>query len=157
MLARDAFAQALLLDPWGESRLSGTTIMPRPVRLFVYGLLMRGEPGAQRLATARYVTARTVAGFRLVDLGEYPGMVVGGSGTVAGELYQIDGGLLPGLDAFEGHPELFVRSIIALQSGLTAEAYILRPEHARGRPTLAEGDWRQRARGRVASQAGGDT
>ena len=121
----------------------------RSVRLFVYGSLLRGESNHSQLAgSPRLAEACTALGYSLVDLGEYPGLVTSRSGSVVGELYEVDRTTLKALDAFEGHPVLFVRVAIQLASGERADAYVVaREELARGRAVIAGGDWRRRRRG----------
>ena len=129
-----------------------------PVRLFVYGSLKEGEANHPLLAGAESCGAAvTEAGFELVDLGPYPGLVAGGRGAVAGELYRVGATVLARLDAFEGHPAFFRRSPIRLADGGRAEAYLLSPGEARGRPRITPrsdgGDgpvarWRGRRGGR---------
>jgi gamma-glutamylaminecyclotransferase len=112
-------------------------------RLFVYGTLMRGQDNAHWLKPARYLCSlRTTAGFQLVNLGPYPGMVAQATGTVAGEVFAVPDGLLPKLDAFEEHPHVYVRSLVHLQNGTVCHAYVLRPELARGKAVVPGGDWR---------------
>ena len=109
-----------------------------PVLLFVYGSLMRGEANHHLLGVgaggAFGGEARTAPRFALVDLGPYPGMIAGGRRSVAGELYQVTAAVLAGLDDFEGHPAYFRRTPIRLADGRAAEAYLLAPDAARGRP-----------------------
>lgn len=118
----------------------------RSVKLFVYGSLLSGESNHSYLGPSpRLAEVRTAPGYSLVDLGAYPGLVTGGRGSVVGELYDVDDATLKSLDAFEGHPMLFVRVAIRLGSGEDADAYLLaREELARGRPFVASGDWRRR-------------
>lgn len=112
-------------------------------QLFVYGTLMRGQANAHWLQSARYLCSiRTTAGFQLVSLGAYPGMIAGGTGTVAGEVFVVPDGLWPSLDAFEEHPRVYVRSLVQLQNGTVCQSYLLRPEFARGKAVVAHGDWR---------------
>lgn len=118
--------------------------MPR-VLLFVYGTLMRGQsahallgPGARLVAEA--VTAPR---FTLVDMGEYPALVEGGTTAVRGELFEIDAALLPALDRYEDVPELYERRSIEI-GGQPAIAYVLHPELSRGVAVIASGDWRDR-------------
>ena len=70
--------------------------------LFVYGTLRRGGSNdiAQFGARARWVSQARVRG-RLHDLGPYPGLVMGGSEWVIGEIYRIDPAIEPALDRLE--------------------------------------------------------
>jgi gamma-glutamylcyclotransferase (GGCT)/AIG2-like uncharacterized protein YtfP len=114
-------------------------------RLFVYGSLMRGEPAHGLLARARFVAeASTAPGFDLVDLGEYPGLLRAGSGRVHGEVYVVPDDLVPELDRYEDHPDLFTRTEIGLADGSRAEAYLVSERLASGRPRVASGAWRDR-------------
>lgn len=114
--------------------------------LFVYGTLRRGEPAHALLVGAELVAAavRTAPAFELLDLGEYPALVGGGSTAVAGEVYAVPSELLARLDEYEGCPELYVRRPLRLASGRTAEAYHLRVAPPSPR-RIADGDWLRRA------------
>jgi gamma-glutamylaminecyclotransferase len=115
------------------------------VLLFVYGTLMRGE-GAHALLgpSARFIAeAHTEPCFTLVDMGEYPALVEGGTTAVCGELYEIDAALLPALDRYEDAPEMYERRFLDVGGG-TAIAYLLRSELAVGVGSIASGDWRRR-------------
>jgi gamma-glutamylcyclotransferase (GGCT)/AIG2-like uncharacterized protein YtfP len=118
-------------------------------RLFVYGSLLRGESAHGRLAGARCLGAvETAPGFELVDLGDYPGLLPSGtgSGRVHGELYAVPDALVPDLDLYEDHPDLFTRTEIALADGSRAEAYVVSERLAAGRPRVASGSWKDRAK-----------
>jgi len=110
-------------------------------RLFVYGSLKRGEQNHRHLAPARFVgEARTTPSFELLDLGEYPAMKLGGRTTIVGEVYELDEALLAALDRFEGHPDLYRRTTIALDDGAQVDAYlVVRPP--RDAPRIASGAW----------------
>jgi gamma-glutamylcyclotransferase (GGCT)/AIG2-like uncharacterized protein YtfP len=86
--------------------------------LFVYGTLKRGCKNHRHLAGQSYVDeARTVPGYRLHDLGDYPGMVADPTDTVGvtGELWTVDAAALLHLDDFEGiHEGLYTREAVAL-------------------------------------------
>lgn len=113
--------------------------------IFVYGTLLRGEPGHHLLARARFVgEAVTEPGFELVDLGPYPAMVTGGTGVVTGEVYEVDAATLAGVDEFEEHPQVYRRTRIALATGGEAEAYLIERDRVADRPRIASGDWRRR-------------
>lgn len=115
------------------------------VLLFVYGTLMRGENAHALLGpTARFVAeAHTEPCFTLIDMGEYPALVEGGTSAVRGELYEIDRDLLPALDRYEDVPEMYERRSITVQ-GQIAIAYVLRSELDAGVGPIASGSWRAR-------------
>jgi gamma-glutamylcyclotransferase (GGCT)/AIG2-like uncharacterized protein YtfP len=112
--------------------------------IFVYGTLMQGYGLHHVLARgARFLEAGKVRG-RLVDLGDYPGMVTG-VGQVKGEVYRIeDPELLPVLDAEEGYNFERSRVIATLASGRHARVWIYRyrgpREHA---VAIAHGNYRR--------------
>lgn len=98
--------------------------------LFVYGTLKRGCSNHHHLAGQTFVgAARTVPGFRLYDLGGYPGIAVaaGDRTGVVGEIWSVDTTALAQLDAFEGvHEGLYRRAPIALEppfAGDSVDAY----------------------------------
>jgi len=98
--------------------------------LFIYGTLKRGGANHARLAGQQYLgEARTVAGFTLYSLVDYPGLVAEPSDQagVTGELWRVNNACLERLDAFEGLTEgLYVRAAIALAEPPdvgTAETY----------------------------------
>jgi gamma-glutamylcyclotransferase (GGCT)/AIG2-like uncharacterized protein YtfP len=115
------------------------------MRLFVYGSLLSGERHSARMAGSRLVgQARTAAWYTLVDFGEYPALLEGGTTSVSGEVYEVDAETLAALDAFEGHPDEYRRQPISLIGEESAEAYVLPAEQAlRGR-VIASGSWRAR-------------
>ena len=87
--------------------------------LFVYGTLKRGCRNHHHLAGQVFVgVARTVPGYRLYDLGGYPGIAPSAADQegVLGEVWSVDAAALQRLDAFEGvHEGLYRREPLALQ------------------------------------------
>jgi gamma-glutamylcyclotransferase (GGCT)/AIG2-like uncharacterized protein YtfP len=78
--------------------------------LFVYGTLLRGEPGHHHLGDARFLGAyRTPPQYRMVVVDWYPAISVGG-GTVEGEVFEVSAAQLATLDAYEG--DEYVRELI---------------------------------------------
>jgi gamma-glutamylaminecyclotransferase len=121
--------------------------------LFVYGTLLRGEVNHGALRSARFLSeARTEPRFELVDLGAYPGLVRGGSRSVAGELYEVGRALLVELDAFEGHPDLFRRARVLLEGRARAHAYLFPRERAAGVPRIESGSYRHAPRARTTTE-----
>jgi len=117
--------------------------------IFVYGTLRRGERAHPLLSGASFLgEARTEAGYALIDLGTYPGLVRAVSGHVVGEVYEVDAPRLVELDAYEGHPVLFRRVEIGLdcidgRPPDRVEGYLYTGDAAAG-IRLAGGDWRKR-------------
>ena len=94
--------------------------------LFVYGTLQRGQRNHRLLADQRFVgPAATGPGYRLFDLGAYPGLVRDGRGSgVRGELFEVSECCLDELDDFEGVPDLFTREEVGLAGGGWAWVYL---------------------------------
>lgn len=116
-----------------------------PVRVFVYGTLLAGEPNHRVLAGARLVAeGRTQPAFELRDLGPFPGLVHGGGHAVVGEVYEVDDATLAALDRLEGHPRFYRRTTVSLADGEQVWTYLLGPEQVEGRPIIRSGSWRAR-------------
>lgn len=88
--------------------------------LFVYGTLKRGCSNHHHLAAQTFVgAARTTPGFRLFDLGGYPGLaaVADAANGVTGEVWSVDPAARRNLDEFEGVAEgLYRRGPISLEA-----------------------------------------
>jgi gamma-glutamylcyclotransferase (GGCT)/AIG2-like uncharacterized protein YtfP len=125
--------------------------------VFVYGTLRcGGQRDINRLLPApRWVGRASVAGV-LHDLGAYPGVVLGGTGLVRGEVYQISAELERQLDEIEEvWPEPsgeYAKREVAVQlerpsGGAPAELvcvlYEAAPARVLGKPVIAGGDWMQ--------------
>jgi gamma-glutamylcyclotransferase (GGCT)/AIG2-like uncharacterized protein YtfP len=124
-------------------------------RLFVYGSLRRDAPGSRHELlgeSAELVGHGRVRG-RLLDLGDYPGLVaaVTRDDWVRGELYEIGSRRISaGLDAYEGYDpqrpaqSLFLRrkTTVELDSGaaMVAWVYCYAGPVGRGR-RIASGDY----------------
>lgn len=109
--------------------------------LFVYGTLRQGERNHAELKGARFVReASTHPRYQLVDMGGFPALLEGGSTAVRGELYEVEEGSLPHLDAFEDVPSLYERKPVSIP-GASALGYVMRPEVAQAAPVIPSGDW----------------
>lgn len=110
--------------------------------VFVYGTLKRGGSNHLFLVGQHFLgAARTVPGFTLYSLGDYPGMVrtPGDTEGVTGELWSVDDACLAELDRLEGLDEgLYERVDVLLAPNplaRSAQTYLyLRPHH--GLPSL---------------------
>lgn len=122
-----------------------------PSRLvFVYGTLRTGDSGYTELA----LHDRTVPigqdriSGTLYDLGEYPALLLGGNGTVTGELLVLkDDTVLDDLDAFECYDpadphgsEYVRRCVLTLDRRLKVWVYVYNRLPGR-HPVIASGDW----------------
>jgi gamma-glutamylcyclotransferase (GGCT)/AIG2-like uncharacterized protein YtfP len=110
-------------------------------RFFVYGTLLEGEKDHALIEGPA---------FHLVDLGPWAALVVGGSTSVAGELYLVDQRTLVEIDVIRQVPVLFKRARIRLADGSEAESYVMEPDQVRGLRRLRHGDWRKRFTGHVS-------
>lgn len=86
--------------------------------LFVYGTLKRGGMNHAQLASEKFVApAQTRPGYRLYDVGGFPGLVPDATAPypIAGELWEVSDTALARLDRFEGVAEnLYTRALIPL-------------------------------------------
>lgn len=132
--------------------MAGPVDAPAPLPLFVYGLLRPGLAGFQELGLADRMTVigpDRITG-TLYDLGDYPGVVPGGTAVVHGLLLQPqDADVLALIDAYEeydaGDPDgsEYLRVVLRTLHGVEAWVY------AYNRPTLdwpivPGGDWLHR-------------
>lgn len=117
--------------------------------LFVYGTLKRGCRNHSVLRNQSFVgEASTVPGFRLLNLGEYPGMIADHTSllSVTGEIWSVERAALERLDAFEGVGEgLYRRAAIRLQEPFAHELIqtYLYARAIAGLPEIASGVWRE--------------
>lgn len=129
-------------------------IMPQspsgePRHVFVYGTLRAGGTNdIRRYAPApAFVGGATVAGV-LHDLGAYPGMVLGGSSSVRGEVYRIDSDLEAALDRLEEVTEddsgEYVKRYVAVMVrdvSLRCLVYEIHPSRIAQPAVIDSGDW----------------
>jgi gamma-glutamylcyclotransferase (GGCT)/AIG2-like uncharacterized protein YtfP len=124
--------------------------------IFVYGTLKHGGANHHYLAGQKFLgAARTVPGFRLFALGDFPGMVAVADDRsgVTGEVWQVDAACLARLDDLEGLAEgLYRREPVALLApfaGQSVETYVYARE-LKGARDLGSTWTEPRARGREA-------
>lgn len=113
--------------------------------VLVYGSLMEGFNNHDVLIRgaelAEPVGATTIWGFRMHDLGYFPGVVEARGSSVRCEAYVVDPWTLRRLDHLEGHPSHYMRQHVWTACGKQAWVYIYqRPVgHA---VDVESGDWR---------------
>lgn len=120
------------------------TALPE-VRLFVYGLLLRGEREHALLDGARLLgEVRTLPEYTLVDLDFYPVLLAFGTASVLGEVYAVTRHTRFLIDVHHQCPALFRRVTVKLADGTEAETYAMDEDKVRGKRRLKEGSWRGR-------------
>lgn len=131
--------------------------------VFVYGTLRRGDVrDITRLRPApQFVGMASVAGV-LYDLGPYPGVVLGGSARVTGEVYAISAELERQLDLIEEvWPQQtgeYRKQVVRVRPGqpkassaaveLDCLVYEINPARTAGKPVITGGDWLEHCRQR---------
>jgi gamma-glutamylcyclotransferase (GGCT)/AIG2-like uncharacterized protein YtfP len=113
--------------------------------LFVYGKLRQGGalPMADHFAGSRSVGNATADG-SLYDLGQYPSLVLDGSGSrVLGEVYEIDDETLKQLDAIEASAGYYrtQEKVTAGGRRLACWIYLPDPNVSVGGKLIGSGDW----------------
>ena len=117
--------------------------------VFVYGTLRRGDDNdINRLSPApRLIGPASLCG-TMYHLGAYPGVVLGGSQAVIGEVYAISARLQRVLDAIEEvypqqRDEYFKRVVRVLVNGneVSCVVYEINPVYIATRPVIQTGDW----------------
>lgn len=76
--------------------------------VFVYGSLRQGMGNHYMMEGTEFIGTAVVNGYRLLDVGAFPAVIVG-EGEVVGEVYEVKEADLARLDRFEGCPSLYVR------------------------------------------------
>jgi len=134
---------------------------PATRHVFVYGTLRKGEErDINRLRPApQWVGWAQVAGV-MHHLGSYPGLVLGGTGVVRGEVYAVSPELERVLDEIEEvwpqqtgeytRREVMVQLDTTPARELLCVLYEISPERTRGKPVIASGDWVLHRTGRQA-------
>jgi gamma-glutamylcyclotransferase (GGCT)/AIG2-like uncharacterized protein YtfP len=113
--------------------------------VFIYGTLRRGSAGSMsiRFPKSRLIAEARVNG-RLYDLGPYPGLVSDESSSlVAGEVYEVDDGVLNELDEFEDSSNYVRKQVEVSFAGQKTNCWTYEPdaEFYRFEQLIASGDW----------------
>ena len=128
-------------------------MMPQPAtaprHVFVYGTLRPGGSNdITRYAPRPVRVGDAEIGGVLYDLGAYPGVVLGGTGRVRGEVYRIAPMVERALDVLEGvqedgNGEYLKRELTVVVGGreLPCLVYEIQRGRADGAPVIPSGDW----------------
>ena len=111
--------------------------------IFIYGSLLEGCCNHHVIASAKMLfAARTKPEYDLIDLGEYPALVSGGTTSVRGSVYEVEPDLLAILDEFEDHPDMYRRTQIELFEGHLVQTYLFPRRLLWAQTPVDSGDWR---------------
>ena len=122
-------------------------------RLFVYGTLLEGQPGHNRILPGKTPLEHTWTRERAYMMvtarsKDFPYVFRGGNCRVKGEVYALTCSEMTELDVYEDYPRLYGRQVVLLESGEPAEMYTpldptwILEELERGEMVLVpEGDW----------------
>jgi gamma-glutamylcyclotransferase (GGCT)/AIG2-like uncharacterized protein YtfP len=116
---------------------------------FVYGTLRRGDVNdiTQLAPAPQFIGDASIAG-TMYHLGAYPGVTLGGSGRIVGEVYSVTKQLEKKLDAIESEypaqsDEYAKRAIQVQVLGAMRDCFVyeINPAYIEGKPVIASGDW----------------
>lgn len=125
---------------------------PSEVPLFVYGTLMDGGSATRLLDRCRRIASGSVQGTLYAIDDRYPALLLGGTGTVHGEIWLCPVDRLRTLDRYEGVAERLFRRVAVRVGDRACWTYIagpalgprLKPERrvrgGRWRAPIADGD-----------------
>lgn len=71
------------------------------------------QPGAKLIT----VTETAMPLYDMINLGSFPGVLVGGDSYVVGELWEVDNEAMKDLDRIEGYPTFYNRQIVETLHG----------------------------------------
>lgn len=92
--------------------------------VFVYGSLRSGMHNHRVMGQSELLAEANLTGFEMYQVSSFPA-IVAGEGCVKGELYLVDGATLDRLDRLEGHPHMYKRRLVTVQSGdVLAQAWV---------------------------------
>jgi gamma-glutamylcyclotransferase (GGCT)/AIG2-like uncharacterized protein YtfP len=123
--------------------------MPEAQLFFVYGTLRRGDDNdITRLSPApQFIGDAKISG-TMYHLGGYPGVTLGGSNTIIGEVYAVSAELEKKLDAIESEypaqPDEYAKRAIHVEvSGQRRDCFVyeINPAYISGKPVITSGDW----------------
>ncbi len=123
--------------------------MPEAQLFFVYGTLRRGDDNdITCLSPApQFIGNASITG-TMYHLGGYPGVSLGGSGQIVGEVYAVSAELEKTLDAIESEypaqPDEYAKRAIRVQVAgqfCNCWVYEINPNYTLSKPIIASGDW----------------
>lgn len=101
---------------------------PTEYYIFVYGTLLKGQRNyAHYLAPDEPCASAVLNGYRMFDIGSFPG-IVPGKGNVKGEIYRINAQQLAAINRLEGEGDLYIKTPVKVmiddETYLSVNAYV---------------------------------
>lgn len=104
-------------------------------KVFVYGTLQSGNENRGLHLFGDHATllgpAHTTEGqFDMQDLGSFPGVLLGGTNNVVGEVWEVSDEAMEQLDLIEGYPDFYNRRLTDTTQGTAWMYYLVDEYHA---------------------------
>lgn len=110
--------------------------------VFVYGSLLSGESNHSILRDSELRGQFTTEdAYRMVSLGGFPAISLGGSTRIKGEIYSVSDAVFQEIEWLEGYPDFYSRIVIDTPLG-GCFVYVLPPEETLEFPEIVNGNWR---------------
>ena len=128
----------------------GANTAQTPTQVAVYGSLRKGYGNHRLLGESPLVRTGWLPGFKLIDLGSFPGAVRCKQGSkIFVEVYEVDAETLKALDHLEGYDEtdvetsLYLRKSYQCANDVQVSVYVYNGaiDHL---PEIQSGDWSNR-------------
>lgn len=116
-------------------------IKQETVKVFVYGTLMKGF-GMDLSSVGKFLTKATLPNHAMFNVSWFPGIVESEGDSVIGEVFEVDKKHIPGLDLYEGAPNLYRRESAHI-NGVGDVQYYLYNGVVDGKSKIDSGDYRE--------------
>lgn len=112
------------------------------MQMLVYGTLRKGFGNEHFLRNAHFLGSARIAGFKMYDLGFFPGAVRAKDGMIYGEVYSLSSREeIKAVDRLEGHPTFYKREEISTPLGKSWIYLLAHPKQYEHYRIVPNGVW----------------